>query len=160
VRIISDKKIRDTNNNGLNFKPTIKINHMSELDIRKWLSNIAETAKNKDLQKHMELVSENVVVYGMPSGKTLNYSDWYNRRKSEFQRNLLKDLTYNNLKVKTYGLRRLIFDIEEVMDGTNGDMAVINKQIILEQEQDERWRVVEETIKNWKFLKGRNTNKG
>ncbi len=131
---------------------------MSELDIRKWLSNIAETAIAKDLEKHMELVSENVVVYGMPSGKTLNYSDWYNRRKSEFKRGILKNLTYNNLRVKTYGLRRLIFDIEEVMDGANGDMAIINKQVILEQEQDEQWRVVEETIKDWKFLKGRKTN--
>ncbi len=131
---------------------------MSELDIRKWLSNITTTVKTKDLRKHMELVSENVVVYGMPRGKTLNYADWYSRRKSEFQRGILKDLSYHNLKVKTFGLRRLIFDIEEVMDGTNGDMAIINKQVILEQEQDKQWRVVEETIINWKFLKGRKTN--
>jgi len=131
---------------------------MSELDIRKWLSNITETVKTKDLPKHMELVSENVVIYGMPNGKTLNYADWYNRRKSEFERNILKGLAYNNLKIKNFGLRRLIFDIEEIMDGNNGDMAIINKQVILEQEQDEQWRVVEETIKNWKFLKSRKTN--
>lgn len=128
---------------------------MSELDIRKWLSNITETVKAKDLQKHMDLVSENVVIYGMPGGNTLNYADWYNRRKSEFNRSILKDLTYNNLKIKNFGLRRLIFNIEEIMDGNNGDMAIINKQVILEQEQDEQWRVVEETINNWKFLKGR-----
>ncbi len=131
---------------------------MSELDIRKWLSNITETVKAKDLKKHMELVSENVMVYGMPSGKTLNYADWHKRRKSEFQRDLIKDLVYDKLKVKNYGLRRLIFDIEEVMDGNNGDLAIINKQVVLEQKQDEQWRVVEETIKNWKFLKGRKTN--
>lgn len=128
---------------------------MSELDIQKWLSNITETVKAKDLQKHMDLVSENVVIYGMPGGNTLNYADWYNRRKSEFNRSILKDLTYNNLKIKNFGLRRLIFNIEEIMDGNNGDMAIINKQVILEQEQDEQWRVVEETINNWKFLKGR-----
>jgi len=131
---------------------------MSELDIRKWLSNITETVKAKDLQKHMDLVSENVAVYGMPSGKTLSYADWYNRRRSEFKRNLLNDLKYDKLKVKNYGLRRLIFDIEEIMDGTNGDIAIIEKQIILEQEQDDQWRVVEETIKKWKFLKGRKTH--
>lgn len=129
---------------------------MSELDIKKWLSNITETVKEKNLQKHMGLVSENVVIYGMPKGNTLNYADWYARRKSEFERDILKDLTYHNLKVKNFGLRRLTFSIEEIMDGTNGDMAVINKQVILEQEQDEQWRVVEETIKDWKFIK---TNK-
>ena len=128
---------------------------MSENDIRKWLSNITTTVKTKDLQKHMDLVSENVVVYGMPSGKVLSYADWRSRRKSEFQRNLINSVVYNNLKIKTIGLRRLIFDVEEIMDGTNGDMAIINKQIILEEEQDNKWRVVEETIKNWKFVKGR-----
>ena len=128
---------------------------MSELDIRKWLSNITESVNNKDLKRHMDLVSENVAIYGMPSGKTLSYADWYSRRKSEFQRGILKSLTYNHLKIKTIGLRRLIFDIEEVMEGSNGDIAIINKQVVLEQDLDEIWRVVEETIKNWKFLKGR-----
>lgn len=127
---------------------------MSELDIKKWLSNITETVKSKDLDKHMALVSENVAVYGSPSGKTLRYADWEKRRKSEFSRDLIKDLKYDNLKIKTFGLRRLIFNIEEIIDGTNGDLAIIQKQIILEQEQDNQWRVVEETINNWKFLKG------
>ena len=126
---------------------------MSELDIRKWLSNITETVKTKDLQKHMDLISENVMVYGMPSGKTLDYSDWKKRRESEFKRDLIKDLTYDNLQIKNFGLRRLIFTIQEVMNGKNDDMAIINKQVVLEQEQDDQWRVVEETIKNWKFLK-------
>ena len=131
---------------------------MSELDIRKWLSNITETVKAKDLEKHMALVSENVAVYGLPSGKTLSYADWRKRRKSEFQRDLIKDLKYDNLKIKTFGLRRLIFDIEEIMDGTNGDLAIIQKQVVLEQAQDNLWRVVEETINDWKFLKGHQKN--
>lgn len=131
---------------------------MSELDIKKWLSSITETVKERDLQKHMGLVSENVVIYGMPKGNTLNYADWYARRKSEFERDILKDLTYHNLQVKNFGLRRLTFSIEEIMDGTNGDMAVINKQVILEQEQDEQWRVVEEAIKDWKFIKANKQN--
>ena len=131
---------------------------MSELDIRKWLSNITETIEAKDLNAHMDLVSENVAIYGMPGGKVLSYADWRSRRQSEFKRNLLKSVTYGNLKVKTFGLRRLIFDIEEIMDGSNGDMVIINKQVVLEEEQDNKWRVVEETIKNWKFMKGRKTN--
>ena len=128
---------------------------MSENDIRKWLSSITETVEARDLEKHMDLVSENVAIYGMPSGKTLNYADWRGRRKNEFKRGLLNSLTYNNLKIKTIGLRRLIFDIEEVMDGAKGDMAIINKQIILEQDLDDKWLVVEEVVKDWKFIKGR-----
>lgn len=131
---------------------------MSELDIKKWLSNITNTIHERDLKTHMDLVSENVVIYGMPNGKTLNYADWYNRRKTEFKRGILKSITYNKLQVKNFGLRRLIFSIEEVMDATNGDLAIINKQVVLEQEEDNQWRVVEETIRNWKFLKGRKSN--
>ncbi|MDH5370714.1 MAG: hypothetical protein OEW99_11860, partial [Gammaproteobacteria bacterium] len=103
---------------------------------------------------HMALISENVMVYGLPNGKTLSYADWEIRRKNEFQRNLIKEIAYNNLKIKNIGLRRLIFDIDEIIDGTSGDFAFIQKQIILEEEQDSKWRVVEEKIKNWKFLKG------
>ena len=131
---------------------------MSELDIKKWLSNIEKTIESKDLDGHMALVSENVMVYGMPSGKTLNYADWRKRRESEFKRNLIKKLAYDNLQIKNFGLRRLIFTIQEIIDGTNGDVAFVNKQIVLEQAQDNQWRVVEETIKDWKFLKGNKAN--
>jgi hypothetical protein len=127
---------------------------MSELDIKKWLSNISETVKARDLEGHMDLVSENVAVYGLPSGKTLSYADWRERRKSEFKRNLIKNLNYDKLSIKNIGLRRLTFRIEEIMDGTNGDLAIIQKEIILEQEKDQKWRVVEETIKDWTYIKG------
>ena len=131
---------------------------MSELDIRKWLSNITDTVKTKDLDRHMDLVSENVMVYGMPSGKTLSHADWRKRRESEFKRGLIKELNYDKLQVKNYGLRRLIFSIQEIMDGSSGDLAIVNKQIVLEQEEDDQWRVVEETIKDWKYLKASKTN--
>ena len=125
---------------------------MSENDIRKWLSNITETVKNKDLDKHMQLVSENVAVYGLPNGKTINYADWKKRRESEFKRGLIDSIKYDKLSIKNIGLRRLTFKIEEITDTSSKELLMVNKEIILEQEQDDQWRVVEETIKNWKFL--------
>ncbi len=145
--IIGPKK-----HNGLEFKPKIKKEIMSELDIQKWLSNITETIKTKDIKKHMELVSKNVAVYGLPNGKTLNYADWKKRRQSEFKRGLINSIQYNKLSIKNFGLRRLTFKIEEITDGSCNELLVVNKEIILEHEQDNQWRVVEETIKNWKFL--------
>ncbi len=133
-------------------------NIMSELDIRKWLSTLSESVQERDLEKHMALISKNIAVYGMPNGQVLNYNDWQSRRKNEFERGILKNLSYDKLQVKTFGLRRLIFEVEEIMDASNGDMAIINKQIILEQEDDNQWRAVEETIQNWKFLKAKQVN--
>jgi len=126
---------------------------MSEVEIKKWLSNVSETVGSKDLKGHMELVSENVVIYGMPGGVPLSYADWRGRRKHEFKRGLLKSIDYNNLKIKNIGLRRLTFNIDEVMDATNGDLAIINKDVILEQGEDKQWRSVEESVRKWTFLK-------
>ena len=125
---------------------------MSENDIRKWLSNITETIENKDLDKHMELVSKNVAVYGLPNGQTINYDAWKKRRQSEFTRGLIKSIKYDKLSIKNIGLRRLTFRIEEITDSSSNELLVVNKEIILEHEQDDHWRVVEEKIKNWKFL--------
>ncbi len=131
---------------------------MSELDIRKWLSDISESVRERDIDRHMNLVSEKVSVYGLPNGKVLNFDDWRQRRENEFKRGILKAISYDKLQVKNFGLRRLIFGIEEIMDATNGDMVIINKQVILEQEDDNQWRVVEESIHNWKFIRASNKN--
>jgi len=130
---------------------------MSELDIQKWLSNITETVKTKNIKKHMELVSKDVAVYGLPNGKTLNYTDWKKRRQSEFERGLVKNIKYDKLCIKNFGLRRLTFQIEEITDGVGNELLIVNKEIILQQEKDDQWRVVEETVKNWKFLLSRKT---
>lgn len=124
---------------------------MSELDIQKWLSDLSETVKSRDVKKHMDLISQSITTYGMPNGQVLHYSGWHMRRKHELESGLLKSLSYDKLSIKNMALRRLKFVIEETMDGTNGDHIVINKEIILEHEQDAQWRMVEETIKDWTF---------
>ena len=131
---------------------------MSEQDIQKWLSNLTETARSHKFEKHMDLISENIATYGMPSGETLDYSGWQMRRKNELQSGLLKNLSYDKLQIKNIGLQRLKFNIEETLDGINGEHVVIHKDIILEYEPDKQWRMVEETIKDWKYLNSENIN--
>ena len=126
---------------------------MSELDIRKWLSNVSASIAEKDIDKHMSLVSESVAIYGMPDGNVLNYADWKKRRQSEFKRDLLKSLTYDKLQIKNIGLRRIKFNVVETMCSNTKDVVIINKDIILENEPDNQWRVVEETIQNWNHMK-------
>lgn len=125
---------------------------MSKLNIQKWLSDLSETAKNHDFTKHMDLISKNISTYGMPNGKVLNYEDWQSRRKNELQSGLLKNLRYDKMCIKNIGLKRLIFKVEEIMDSLNGDHVIIHKDIILEHESDDKWRMVEESIKDWNVL--------
>lgn len=125
---------------------------MSELDIQKWLSDLSETVKSHDIEKHMDLISENITTYGMPNGEKLTYSGWQKRRKNELESGLLKNLRYDKLVIKNIGLRRLKFNIEETLDGIHGEHAIIHKEVLLEQEQDAKWRMVEETILDWNFV--------
>lgn len=125
---------------------------MSKHDIQKWLSNLSETAKNHDFEKHMDLISKSIATYGMPNGEVLNYIGWQRRRKNEMQSGLLKNLSYDKLCIKNIGLHRLIFKIEEIMDGLNGDHITIHKEIILQLEDDDKWRMIEENIKDWNVL--------
>lgn len=122
---------------------------MSQELILNWLDRMSESVKQRDLDAHMELVSKKVLVYGIPNRETLGYNDWKQRRRNEFTRQRLASLTYSNLNIKTITLRRLGFEVTEIMQATTGQRVQLEKEILLEQEADNAWRVVEETIKNW-----------
>ena len=126
---------------------------MSQELIINWLKRLTESVKNRDLETHMGLVSKKVRVYGIPNQASLGYQDWYRRRRNEFNNNRLASLSYNNLNIKTISLRRLGFQVTEIMQATNGQQIQINKDILLEQEEDNQWRVVEETIQQWHHIK-------
>jgi len=126
---------------------------MSQELIINWLKRLSESVKNRDLETHMGLVSKKVRVYGIPNQASLGYQDWYRRRRNEFNNNRLASLSYNNLNIKTITLRRLGFQVTEIMQATNGQQIQINKDILLEQEEDNQWRVVEETIQQWHHIK-------
>lgn len=120
---------------------------MSKLNIQNWLSKLSETVKNNDFENHMALFSENLASYDKANGISQNYYNWRNQRQTEFQSGLLKNISYDKLSIKNIGLRRLTFRIEETLIDSRNAQNTISKEIILEHEHDEQWRMVEETIK-------------
>ena len=125
---------------------------MSQELIVNWLNRMSESVQKQDLDAHMGLVSKKVLVYGIPNKGSLDYDDWLRRRRNEFYQNLLASLSYKNLNIKTISLRRLGFQITEIMQAISGQSVHIDKEVILEQEADSEWRVVEETIKDWRHV--------
>ncbi len=117
-----------------------------------WLNAISESVKNKDINDHMRLVSKNVRVYGIPDIKSLNYQQWLYRRHNEFLHDRLLSLKYKLIRIKKDQQRRLGFEVEEQMMSTDGKVVIINKDILLEREEDENWRVVEEKIHHWQKM--------
>lgn len=117
-----------------------------------WLNALSDSVKNKDINAHMRLVSKSVHVYGIPNMDTLKYQDWLYRRDNEFLNNKLLSLTYKIIRIKNDQLRRLGFEVEEQMAATDGNTVIISKDILLEREEDENWRVVEEKIHSWQKM--------
>jgi len=117
-----------------------------------WLKAISQSVKNQDINDHMRLVSKHVCVYGIPGIDSLNYQQWLYRRHNEFLRNRLFSLQYRIIRIKTDQQRRLGFEVEEQMMATEGKAVIIRKDILLEREEDDHWRVVEERIHSWQKM--------
>lgn len=119
--------------------------------IYQWLDSMSRSVSARDLEQHMSLVSQHVKVYGVPGQDAIDYSGWRQRRQNEFAHNLLARLSYKVIRIKTQALRRVAFEVEETMAARNGKAVVLDKDIMLELEADEKWRVVEEKIRHWKI---------
>jgi len=132
---------------------------MAQYIAEDWLQAMSESVKNQDINSHMRLVSKNVHVYGIPGMDILNYKQWLYRRHNEFLHNRLFSLKYKIVRIKTDQQRRLGFEVEEQMMATEGRAYIISKDILLEREQDDNWRVVEENIHSWQKMEiGKQSN--
>ena len=117
-----------------------------------WLNAISDSVHKKDINDHMRLISKHVHVYGIPGIESLNYQQWLYRRHNEFLHDKLHSLQYKIIRIKKDQLKRLGFEVEEQMIATTGKAYIINKDILLEREEDDNWRVIEETINSWQQM--------
>ncbi|HKK04448.1 MAG TPA: hypothetical protein VKA50_01195 [Gammaproteobacteria bacterium] len=117
--------------------------------VKHWLDRIMHSVATRDLDGHMALVSKKVQVYGVPGNEVIDYRGWERRRRNEFNKGLLMRISYGEPQVKIMGLKRISFNIEEKLHAHNGHQVVVNKDIVLEREDDDQWRVVEEQVRNF-----------
>ncbi len=126
---------------------------MSQELILNWLGRLSDSVVRRDLEAHMALVSRKVRVYGIPGQEVVDYDGWRRRRENEFRHDRLASLAYANIRLKTVSLRRLGFEVDEIMTATEGPVLHLRKTILLEEEEDGQWRVVEETVHDWRIEK-------
>jgi len=117
--------------------------------IQQWLKDMSSSVQTQDLKRHMALVSKRVNVYGLPSKDSINHKQWQQRRRNEFNKQRLLGLQHGPVKVKTLGLLRIAFNVDQTLIAKEGFVYIINKDIMLEKEEDGIWRAVEETIHHW-----------
>ncbi len=116
----------------------------AEKIVQQWLDELSFSAATWDLDAHMQLVSRQVEVTGIPNITSIDYKGWKMRRKNEFEKKLLHGLNYRLTDMLSENEGQLRFKVEEIMRAFNGKVVVIDKEVTLQREDDGHWRVCRE----------------
>jgi small nuclear ribonucleoprotein (snRNP)-like protein len=111
-----------------------------------FLAAMAETANKLDFDAHMNLISKDVSVYGVPDFEVITYDDWYKQCKYEFDNKLLKKISYEGLNVLAETADRIMFKSLETVEGSDGSINTSGIEFIIQKEKDGQWRVSQERI--------------
>ena len=113
---------------------------------QQFLDQMADTANSLDLDAHMDLISKEVSVFGLPGFEVIGYDDWLKQCKHEFDNKLLKQVSYKGLDVLTEMTDKVIFKSIETVEGTDGTSNTYSIEFIIQKEDDGKWRVTQERI--------------
>ncbi len=128
---------------------TLETNMSLELDseiVSNWLALRAATANEKNLSEHLNLISRNVRLLGVPGFDVIDYDNWARQCKHEFATNTLKDVAYEGDEILSANEQRIMFKTLETIEGTDGTVHSNNVEIVIEKEDDGQWRVIHEKV--------------
>ncbi|MBN4063325.1 nuclear transport factor 2 family protein [Cardiobacterium sp. AH-315-I02] len=111
-----------------------------------FLAVMAETANKLDFEEHMNLISKQVSVYGVPDFEVISYDDWFRQCKHEFENKLLKKISYQGLNILAQTTDRVMFKSIETIEANDGSINSNGIVFIIQEEDDGQWRVVQERI--------------
>ncbi|HUW75391.1 MAG TPA: hypothetical protein VMV70_01815 [Gallionella sp.] len=110
------------------------------------LEAMALTANSGAYASHMDLISKDVNVYGVPGFDLIVYDDWARQCKYEFEEGLLKQVSYEGLRVVTMTPVNILFRTTETVEGTDGTINRHGLEILIRKEADGKWRVYQELL--------------
>ena len=110
-----------------------------------FLAAMEKTANNLDFEAHMNLVSKDVRVFGMPGFDVINYQGWFDQCQHEFENKVLKSVSYEGLVISEELPDRITFISLETVEGNDGTVNKNSIEFIIQKEDDGQWRVVQET---------------
>ena len=119
---------------------------MESKNAKDMLEALALTANAGAYSSHMDLISKEVSVYGVPGFDVIGYDDWARQCKHEFDEGLLKQVSYEGLRVVTLTPGNVLFKTTETVEGTDGTVNHHGLEILIRKEADGKWRIVQERI--------------
>lgn len=118
----------------------------TEKVISNWLNDITRTAAEHDHTAHMNLISENISLTGVPGFENLGYDDWSNQCQHDFNDKLIDNIHYTGLKVRAATETRIMFMTFEAVTASDGTVNAQGIECLLEKEDDDQWRLVQQRV--------------
>lgn len=119
---------------------------MPEEIARNWLQQSADSANALDLDRHMSLISKKISLTGLPGFAEIGYDDWAAQCKHEFDNKLLQHVSYAGLRMVVDTPKRIMFRTFETVAGSDGTVNAQGVEMLIEQEADGEWRLVQERV--------------
>lgn len=116
------------------------------MNAQNFLDAMASTANALNLNEHMNLISKDVNVFGVPGFEVIAYQDWFNQCQHEFENKLLKQVSYKGLNVLAETPDRIMFKSIETVEASDGERHSSGIEFIIQKEDDGQWRVTQERI--------------
>jgi len=111
-----------------------------------WMDQCCQTIKQYDHNAHMDLISQDVEVLGVPGYDVIAYSDWYSQCEYEFREKLIAETSYQGLKICHSDEQKVMFLTNETVKTTDGTVDSHPIEVLLSQEEDGVWRVTRERL--------------
>ena len=111
-----------------------------------WMDGCCQTIQQYDHDAHMNLISKDVQVFGIPGFDVIGYSDWFSQCEYEFREKLIEKASYKGLKIRQSNDTQIMFLTEETVLATDGTIDSHPIEIVLTKESDGQWRVTQERL--------------
>lgn len=116
------------------------------MNAQQFLDRMVATANALDLEQHMDLVSREVSVFGVPGFDVIGYQDWFKQCKHEFENKMLNRVSYEGLNVLAQTPDKIMFKSVETVEGADGAANTSGIEFIIQKEDEGVWRVSQERV--------------
>lgn len=110
------------------------------------LEGMAEMTRELDLDAHMNLISKDGSVFGVPGIDVIDYDDRYNQCRHAFENKLLKQVGYNGLNILAGTPVRTMFKSMETVEVIDGSFNASGIEFMIQQESNGARRVSLERV--------------
>ena len=111
-----------------------------------WMDICCQTIQQYDHNAHMDLISKQVQVFGVPGFDVIGFEDWHSQCDYEFREKLIQQASYDGLKIRQSNPKQVMFLTNETIHATDGTVDSHPIEVVLTLEEDQHWRVTQERL--------------